>query len=306
MANDKSRPIIVMKKKGGHGGHHGGAWKVAYADFVTAMMAFFLVMWLLNSTTKPVQEAIAGYFRDPSGAGSRAGTSMAGRGEDLTITRDDMPKLKTQLSEAMQKMPDFKKFQHNIEMTITSEGLRIELSESASGTFFDSGSQKLNRDGCEMIILLAQELGKIPNTLSIEGHTDSKPYAKGNAYGNWELSADRANAARRMMQENGIREDQVKQIRGFADQRLRKPDALDPANRRISVIVQYILKTPEQIKAEEAEGAKSGGKPGEKSAEKSSAKPEEKSDGKTETKAVGKPDEKPAEKPSAAIPVEKK
>jgi chemotaxis protein MotB len=294
MATDKTRPIIIMKKKGGHGGHHGGAWKVAYADFVTAMMAFFLVMWLLNSTTKPVQEAIAGYFRDPSGAGSKAGTSRAGRGEDLTITRDDMPKLKTQLSEAMQKMPDFKKFQNNIEMTITSEGLRIELSESASGTFFDSGSQKLNSDGREMIILLAHELGKIPNTLSIEGHTDSKPYAKGNAYGNWELSADRANAARRMMQENGVREDQVKQIRGFADQRLRKPDPLDPANRRISVIVQYILKTPEQIKAEEAEEAKSG-KPGEKSAEKTEGgKPEEKKD------------EKPAEKPSAAIPAEKK
>ncbi len=158
MAADKARPIIIIKKKGGHGGHHGGAWKVAYADFVTAMMAFFMVMWLLNSTTKPVQEAIAGYFRDPSGIGSKAGTSMAGRGEDLTVTRDDMPKLKTQLNDAMQKMPDFEKLQQNIEMTITGEGLRIELSESASGTFFDSGSPKLNKDGHEMVVLLANEL----------------------------------------------------------------------------------------------------------------------------------------------------
>jgi chemotaxis protein MotB len=291
MASEKARPIIIIKRKGGHGGHHGGAWKVAYADFVTAMMAFFMVMWLLNSTTKPVQEAIAGYFRDPSGAGSKAGTSMAGRGEDLTVTRDDMPKLKTQLSEAMQKMPDFQKLKQNIEMTITAEGLRIELSESALGTFFESGSPKLNLDGQQMVTLLATELGKIPNTLSIEGHTDSKPYAKGGAYGNWELSTDRGNAARRLMQENGVREDQVKQVRGFADQRLRKPDSpLDPSNRRISVIVQYLAKTPEQIKAGEAAEAKSGEKPGENSEGKSrESKPEEKPAARDEKKPEAKP-----------------
>jgi chemotaxis protein MotB len=291
MASEKARPIIIIKRKGGHGGHHGGAWKVAYADFVTAMMAFFMVMWLLNSTTKPVQEAIAGYFRDPSGAGSKAGTSMAGRGEDLTVTRDDMPKLKTQLSEAMQKMPDFQKLKQNIEMTITAEGLRIELSESALGTFFESGSPKLNLDGQQMVTLLATELGKIPNALSIEGHTDSKPYAKGGAYGNWELSTDRGNAARRLMQENGVREDQVKQVRGFADQRLRKPDSpLDPSNRRISVIVQYLAKTPEQIKAGEAAEAKSGEKPGENSEGKSrESKPEEKPAARDEKKPEAKP-----------------
>jgi chemotaxis protein MotB len=291
MASEKARPIIIIKRKGGHGGHHGGAWKVAYADFVTAMMAFFMVMWLLNSTTKPVQEAIAGYFRDPSGAGSKAGTSMAGRGEDLTVTRDDMPKLKTQLSEAMQKMPDFQKLKQNIEMTITAEGLRIELSESALGTFFESGSPKLNLDGQQMVTLLATELGEIPNALSIEGHTDSKPYAKGGAYGNWELSTDRGNAARRLMQENGVREDQVKQVRGFADQRLRKPDSpLDPSNRRISVIVQYLAKTPEQIKAGEAAEAKSGEKPGENSEGKSrESKPEEKPAARDEKKPEAKP-----------------
>jgi chemotaxis protein MotB len=252
---DKARPIIILRKKGGHGGHQGGAWKVAYADFVTAMMAFFLVLWLVGSAPKPVKEAIAGYFNDPSGSDAKTGTSMSGTSEDLSVTHDDMPKLKEQLEQAMKKMPDFQKLQNHVEITITSEGLRIELSESAKGTFFDSGSQKLNADGKEILILLAQQLGTLPNNLSIEGHTDSKPYAKGANYGNWELSADRANAARRLMQENGIREDQVKQVRGFADQRLRKPaDPLDPSNRRISVVVRYILKGPEDEEAKPSAG----------------------------------------------------
>jgi chemotaxis protein MotB len=239
---DKARPIIILKKKGGHGGHHGGAWKVAYADFVTAMMSLFIVLWLLNSS-KQIQEAVGGYFKDPTGTSKKVGSNMVGAGENFVLTRDNMPKLKEQLQQAMQQMADFEKLKSHIEMTVTTEGLRIELSESASGTFFDSGSAKLNSDGNQLLITLAQELGKLPNKLSIEGHTDSKPYALAANYGNWELSTDRANAARRLMQANGIRADQITQVRGFADQRLRKPDApLDPANRRISVIVQYILK----------------------------------------------------------------
>ena len=240
---DKTRPIIILKKKGGHGGHHGGAWKVAYADFVTAMMALFIVLWLLNSS-KQVQEAVGGYFKDPTGTSKKVGSNMIGAGENFVLTRDNMPKLKEQLQQAMKQVSDFEKLQSHIEMTVTTEGLRIELSESASGTFFDSGSAELKSEGADLLITLAQELGKLPNKLSIEGHTDSQPYAPSAAYGNWELSSDRANAARRVMQANGIRADQVTQVRGFADQRLRKPDApLDPANRRISVIVQYILKS---------------------------------------------------------------
>ena len=239
---EKSRPIIVLKKKGGHGGHHGGAWKVAYADFVTAMMALFIVLWLLNSS-KQIQEAVGGYFKDPTGSSKKVGSNMPGAGENFVLTRDNMPKLKQQLQMAIKQMPDFEKLKSHIEMTVTSEGLRIELSESASGTFFDNGSAKLNADGAELLETLAQELGSLPNKLSIEGHTDSRPYAPSAAYGNWELSADRANAARRVMQEHGIRADQIMQVRGFADQRLRKPYApFDPANRRISVIVQYIAK----------------------------------------------------------------
>ena len=239
---EKTRPIIIVKKKGGHGGHHGGAWKVAYADFVTAMMALFIVLWLMNSS-KQIQEAVGGYFKDPTGNSKKVGSNMQGTGDNFTLTRDNMPKLKEQLQSSIRQMSDFEKLKSHIEMTVTAEGLRIELSESASGTFFDSGSAKLKPDGAELLITLAQELANLPNKLSIEGHTDSQPYAPSATYGNWELSADRANAARRVMQANGIRDDQVIQVRGFADQRLRKPEApLDPANRRISVIVQYLVK----------------------------------------------------------------
>jgi len=239
---EKTRPIIIVKKKGGHGGHHGGAWKVAYADFVTAMMALFIVLWLMNSS-KQIQVAVGGYFKDPTGTSKMVGSNMQGTGENFVLTRDNMPKLKEQLQNSIRQMADFENLKSHIEMTVTAEGLRIELSESASGTFFDSGKAKLKPDGAELLMTLAQELGSLPNKLSIEGHTDSQPYAPSATYGNWELSADRANAARRVMQAKGIRNDQVTQVRGFADQRLRKPDApLDPANRRISVIVQYIVK----------------------------------------------------------------
>src|SRR5579859_2191023 len=145
---DKTRPIIILKKKGGHGGHHGGAWKVAYADFVTAMMALFIVLWLLNSS-KQVQVAVGGYFKDPTGTSKKVGSNMAGAGENFTLTRDNMPKLKLQLQQAIQQMSDFEKLKSHIEMTVTTEGLRIELSEAANGTFFDTGSAKLKPDGAE-------------------------------------------------------------------------------------------------------------------------------------------------------------
>ena len=250
---DKSRPMIIVKKKSDHGGHHGGAWKVAYADFVTAMMALFIVLWLLNAS-KEVQEAVGGYFKDPTGTSKKVGTNLAGSGDNFVLTRDNMPKLKEQLQQSMRQIADFEKLKSHIEMTVTAEGLRIELSESATGTFFDSGSAKLKGDGNEMLITLAQELSTLPNKLSIEGHTDSQPYSSA-SYGNWELSADRANAARSVMQANGIRSDQVTQVRGFADQRLRKPEApMDPSNRRISLIVQYIVKNTEDEDATHAAG----------------------------------------------------
>ena len=255
---DKTRPIIILKKKRGHGGHHGGAWKVAYADFVTAMMSLFIVLWLLSSS-KPVQEAVGGYFRDPDGTASKKGTLDAGAGDNFILTKDDMPKLKDQLEQKIREMKDFDRLKSHVEITVTSEGLRIELSESAVGTFFDSGSSKLNADGRDLLITLAQELGKLPNKLSIEGHTDSKPYAGTGTYSNWELSTDRANAARRIVQANGIGPQQITQVRGFADQRLRKmTDPLDPANRRISIIVQYVAKNRDEDEAKPATGTDTG------------------------------------------------
>jgi chemotaxis protein MotB len=244
-------PIIIIKKKSAHGGAHGGAWKVAYADFVTAMMALFIVLWLL-STSKPVKEAIAGYFKDPSGTANKTGSDRAGVGQNFVVNKDNMDQLKQQLEKAMKQVPDFDKLKDHIEMTVTNEGLRIELLESAKGTFYDIGSPNLNNDGQEIVTTLADELGKLPNKLAIEGHTDAKSYSKGRNYSNWELSSDRANAARRLMQLNGVGENQVTQVRGFADQRLRKPDTpLDPSNRRISVIVQYMV----QPELEDANGA---------------------------------------------------
>jgi chemotaxis protein MotB len=239
-----SSRIIVIKKKSGHGGHHGGAWKVAYADFVTAMMALFIVLWMMNSS-KQIQEAVGGYFKDPTGTAKKVGSDMVGSGENFVVTKDNMEQLKEELQKAIREVPNFDKLKNHIDMTVTNEGLRIELMESAKGTFFDSGSTKISLDGEAMLKLLAQELGKLPNKLAIEGHTDARPYTRGSDYGNWELSTDRANAARRLMQRNGIRQDQVVQVRGFADERLRNPkNPLDPSNRRISLIVRY-LKKPE-------------------------------------------------------------
>ena len=235
-----TRPIIIVKKKSGHGGHHGGAWKVAYADFVTAMMALFIVLWLMNSS-KQVQEAIGGYFKDPSGNSKMVGTDKRGSGDNFTLTKDDMTKLKEQLQKSVRRLNDFDKLKNQIEMTVTAEGLRIELLESASGTFFESGSPRPNNDCKQLLGLLAAELAKLPNKISIEGHTDSKPYQGNENYTNWELSTDRANAARRLMQEYGVRADQIAEVRGYADQRLRSPsDPENPSNRRVSLIVRYV------------------------------------------------------------------
>lgn len=234
------KPIIIIKKKSAHAGHHGGAWKVAYADFVTAMMALFIVLWLLNQSPK-IQAAVGGYFRDPNGTASKPATDKPGVSDHFMLNPDTMQKLKEGLEKSLKNVPNFDKLKDHIEMTVTSEGLRIDLLESSNGTFFDSGSPKLSADGQDMLIKLAQELGNLPNTICIEGHTDAKPYGGNKAYTNWELSADRANSARRVMQGNGLRPDQISQVRGFADQMLRRPSApLDPSNRRISVIVQYV------------------------------------------------------------------
>ena len=260
--SDSPRPIIVIRKKGGHGGHHGGAWKVAYADFVTAMMALFIVLWLLNSS-KQVKEAVGGYFKDPTGTSKLVGSGQTGSGDNFSLTKDNMTKLKEELQKAVRKVTDFEKLSQQVEITITAEGLRVELMESEVGTFFNSGNSEPTEQGREMLKMLAQELARLPNRVFIEGHTDAKPFARMGPYGNWELSADRANATRRLMQQVGLRADQVTQVRGFADQRLRKPeDPENASNRRVSLIVQYQVKPapeneePPKGEAPKAEGTK--------------------------------------------------
>ena len=136
---NKEQPIYLIKKKIQGHGHHGGAWKVAYADFVTAMMAFFMVMWLMGSSEK-VKSAVSGYFRDPAGFKKQSGTGMAGEGEQITLSKDDMEGLKEKIQSAMKQMPDFKLIKDHVTMTVTGEGLRIELLEKEKGMFFQSGS----------------------------------------------------------------------------------------------------------------------------------------------------------------------
>jgi chemotaxis protein MotB len=250
------QPIIIIKKKGGHGGHHGGAWKVAYADFVTAMMALFIVLWLLNSSVK-VKKAVAGYFNDPRSSHKETGSDKVGNDDSIPIDRQNVQKLKEQIQKAIKEQRDLEKLAKQIEITITPEGLRIELIEDKSGTFFQSGSAKLSETGQELLGMLAGQLKPLPNHLLLEGHTDAQPYSTDNGYTNWELSADRANSARRLLQQDGVGKSQISQVRGFADQLLRvKNDPLDPTNRRISLIVQW-------VEIPVSAGASEGGKEGE-------------------------------------------
>jgi chemotaxis protein MotB len=249
MAAAKTQPVIVIKKTSGHGGHHGGAWKVAYADFVTAMMALFIVLWL-TSQSDPVKKAVAGYFNDPKGTANLLGTTMSGNGIAVTTHDEALQKLKEKLEQEIQAKKELEKLSKQIEITITPEGLRIELLEGKDGTFYESGSAKLSGNGQELLALLAGELKTLPNDLLIEGHTDATQYSTDASYSNWELSADRANSARRLMQQDGVRGDQVTQVRGYADQLLRvKNNPYDPSNRRISILVKNAANgTPPQIK----------------------------------------------------------
>jgi chemotaxis protein MotB len=230
--------IIVKKKKAAHAAHHGGAWKVAYADFVTAMMALFIVLWLMNSDQK-TKEAIGGYFKDPSGKSSDTGNGEAGSGENMSLTRKDLEGLKQRIEQALKQRANFETvLKDKIQMTVTGEGLRIEFLENEAGLFFVSGSPVPTESGKDLLAVFAKEIGVLPGKLLIEGHTDARPINRQKDYTNWELSSDRANAARRLMQVSGLRPDQVTNVRGYADQNLRDPAHPDnPVNRRITIVV---------------------------------------------------------------------
>src|SRR5579872_4101247 len=205
----KERPIIVIKKKvSGHGGHHVGAWKVAYADFVTGMMALFIVLWLTSADDK-VKDAVSAYFDNPTGPGKLTGLAAAGAGNAIELPRQDMAKLREKIQQALAQTPNFKALKDHVEITITSDGLRIELLETEAGMFFESGKPVPTESGSELLTGLAKQLGELPNIVLIEGHTDSKPFSGDGSYSNWELSTDRANSARKLMEANGLRPVQV-------------------------------------------------------------------------------------------------
>jgi chemotaxis protein MotB len=255
----KEGQIIIIKKKGGHGhGHHGGAWKVAYADFVTAMMAFFLVMWIVGQSQE-VKAAIAGYFQNPGifdqdkADGPIAGGSFKLDAEatppaprDQTeLQLDDQAALEStamRIQDLLSAVPDIQGLEDQIEISLSPDGLRIELLESAESSFFDSGSSAVKPNTDRVLSIIATELGKLKNTIVVEGHTDSLPFGS-DRYTNWELSSDRANAARRSMEKTGLYPGQVQGVRGYADTHLRVPDdPADSANRRVSIIVQNVYR----------------------------------------------------------------
>jgi chemotaxis protein MotB len=274
MADEGQRPIIVKRiKKGGHG-HHGGAWKIAYADFVTAMMAFFLLMWLLGSTTKGDMEGIANYFKTPlkvamqggSGSGDSA-SILQGGGQDLTrrngqVKKGDTPadkktydlkaaraaleheeaerlsRLKQKIESTIEANPQLKKYKNQLLLDVTSEGLRIQIVDEKNRPMFESAKAELQPYTRDILDVLALVLNDVPNKLSLSGHTDSTPYMTETGYSNWELSADRANASRRELVRGGLADAKVLRVVGLAAANHLDPkDPFNPVNRRISILV---------------------------------------------------------------------
>jgi len=239
---------------------------VAYADFVTAMMALFIVLWIVDNNVT-VRASVADYFRDPGAMNKTSSGVMNGVNSmkpfsDSPPTQPPVPpphppqptgtasppqqaeveKLRQEGDRLMQMIaaiPDLIKFKDQIEIKITKDGLRIELIEQAEGLFFDIGSARLKPDAMQLLRLIASRIGTFPNDVVIEGHTDSRPYTR-SGYNNWDLSTDRANSARRVIEEGGIRERQITSVNGYADRRLKNPDKpLDYANRRVTILVAF-------------------------------------------------------------------
>jgi chemotaxis protein MotB len=201
-------------------------------------MSLFIVLWL-TSTSETVKRSVAEYFQDPLGTSTLQGTNRNGAAHALPLEKDQIQLLKEKLLEAARQTPDFDRLKKQVEITAEQDGLRIELLEQPGGTFFESGSAEPTPALREFLQAISPELGRLGNRISIEGHTDSIPYGSGSGYTNWELSADRANAARRLMQSSGVGPGQVAEVRGFADQLPRRPDApADPSNRRITLIIE--------------------------------------------------------------------
>jgi chemotaxis protein MotB len=292
MTGEQKPPIVVKRIKKVTHGHHGGAWKIAYADFVTAMMAFFLLMWLLGSTTKGDLEGIAEYFKTPlkvalaGGSGSGDSSSVIqGGGMDLTrqtgqrkmgdqppekktinlqaaqaqIEREESMRLKDlkgRLEAAIENSPTLRVFKNQIKVELTPEGLRVQIVDEQNRPMFDIGSATLKDYTREILREIAKVLNDVPNRLSLSGHTDAKPYAGGErGYSNWELSVDRANASRRELVAGGIDEKKILRVVGMGPALLLDKDhPFNPQNRRISIIVLN-HKTEKRVLEEPAEMA---------------------------------------------------
>jgi chemotaxis protein MotB len=290
MADDTQRPIVIKRIKRGGGAAHGGAWKIAYADFVTAMMAFFLLMWLLGSATKAKLAGIADYFNTPlkiamsGGSGAGDATSIIqGGGTDLTRragqvkqgeiesskSRADQEKqessrlqdLKSKLEKAIDSNVKMAQFKKQVKLDITSEGLRIEIVDDQNRPMFDSGGAVMKPYTRDILREIGRTLNEVPNRISLSGHTDAVPYSGGEAgYSNWELSADRANASRRELVAGGLEDGKVLRVVGLGSAiPLDKANPNSPVNRRISIIVmnrkaeEAITKESRQIPASTAE-----------------------------------------------------
>ncbi len=262
-------PIIIVKKKvhGGHG-HHGGSWKVAYADFVTAMMAFFMVMWIMGLSDQ-TKAQIAGYFNDPLGfkknesrsfkvvspknpppssAEHKKGSGEGAAGTAQKKDEDKMKQLKQKLQDELENDPSLRKALKGVEMTIDQEGLRIEIVETKDAAFFKSGSAELNPIAYSFLTRIAPVLRASDRSLILEGHTDSVPYAS-QTYTNWDLSSDRANELRRQLFKDGINPGQLKGVRALADTHLKYPaDPTNEKNRRVTILLPFQSLTTEATK----------------------------------------------------------
>ncbi len=259
-----SAEIRIVRRKKGHGGHHGGAWKVAFADFMTAMFAFFLVMWICGQS-KEVQSAVSAYFKDPIAfneavakgnapfaiAESTVGGPLSSPGEGdggassapaVNVINDSkqLDSLKSKIEKIIADTPEFKDLKDFVDVKLTGEGLQIELLEVRQSLFFDSGSSQIKPKTRALIMKIGKELCKVKNKMVVEGHTDSLPLRRGEGYTNWELSSDRANGARRILETSGLKHGQIVQVRGLADNKLRdKSNPKSFINRRVSIILLY-------------------------------------------------------------------
>ena len=269
---ENNQPIIIKRVKRFGGGHHGGAWKIAFADFATAMMAFFLVLWLMSTATPEQKIAIAGYFKDPIGF-SESGTpyviDLGGSPElapDKTINpevkSDPTPETSVQLDKdqvetmaeqvekerlnlllqelqnKVEENPQLQKFKDQILFEITQDGLRIQIMDAENRPMFDIGSARLQPYFEDILLAMADTIKAVPNKISVSGHTDAKPYAGSGEFGNWELSANRANAARRALVAGGYPDNQVARVVGYASSSLfDRKNPFNPVNRRIDIIV---------------------------------------------------------------------